>query len=103
MGKSQATASMAKQMRNSSGPLLEGKCKLKVMTSCHFIALNLGKTNKTDNKASWWDTGKDEFPVTGLKMLQPLEKPGWQQLGTQGSLVGCRLWNRAESDTTDAT
>ena len=27
----------------------------------------------------------------------PGESPGW------GSLVGCRLWNRTESDTTEAT
>ena len=40
-----------------------------------------------------------------------LEKPKWQPTPVflpgesqgQGSLVGCRLWGRTESDTTEAT
>lgn len=35
-----------------------GRCKLKAMMSCHFITRNLGKTNKTNNKSYWWDSGK---------------------------------------------
>lgn len=58
---------MAKQMKSVSDLLLVGPgqgaggaagCKLKVMMSCHFTPLDLGKTNKTNNKSYWWDTGR---------------------------------------------
>ena len=35
--------------------------------------------------------------ATHSNVLEPGESQGW------GSLVGCRLWGRTESDTTDAT
>ena len=38
-----------------------------------------------------------EFPNKMLVVFLPGEYQGWR------SLVGCRLWGRTESDTTEAT
>ena len=35
--------------------------------------------------------------VAQMEVLEKLKSQGW------GSLVGCRLWGRTESDTTEAT
>ena len=51
-----------------------------------------------------------EMPVQSLSREDPLEDEmatyssvlGGESQG-QGSLVGCRLWGRTESDTTEAT
>ena len=46
--------------------------------------------------STMWETW-----VRSLGREDPLEMPGEPQ--GRGSLVGCRLWGRTESDTTEAT
>ena len=64
-GKSQACIQMAKRMRSSSDPLLEGEMQIKSNDKLSLHTSQPGQTNKPDNKAYWRDTGKDEFPGTG--------------------------------------
>ena len=55
---------------------------------CKVISLQLIKINEKKKKRERWQP-------------TPVFLPGESQ--EQGSLVGCRLWSRTESDTTEAT
>ena len=71
----------------------------------HSLALpSFGTGMKTDLFQSWghcwvfqicWHLGRRQWQPTPVFL--PRESQGW------GSLVGCRLWGRTESDTTEAT
>ena len=50
------------------------------------------------------DNGEEKGLKVEARSLAPQEGHGVQCTGGgRGSLVGCRLWGRTESDTTEAT
>ena len=59
---------MAKQMRSSSDPLLEGEMQNKSNDKLSLHTSQPGQTSKTNDKAYRRDAEKDEFPVTGVKV-----------------------------------
>ena len=60
-----------------------------------------GKEPTSQSRRHEFDPWVGKIPWERKWQLTPVFLPGEAQ--GQGSLVGCRLWGRTESDTTEAT